>query len=835
MSVYNLPQWMRDRRQWMLAGGGEFKKAPQIPIYDENGEHVVAGRLADKTNPANWLSFDDALRCAGELGVRMGYCCSEDDFITIIDLDNVNNSSPTKDPNGPEVLANQQYFIDLALANDWYMETSASGHGVHIVIGGKVTRDSNADGVEFYGHKGFVIMTGLHARGDIKDAGAANIGNFNQLIELRGADIRQDAVGDDLLARLAVLPSPDEQTELRKLMDNVYRLNPRYVEQEKGADLDHATGSILPELKKAGRSANQSDLDFLQGIYKTLKGHPDRDYMALRLFSQSNRWFIRKQKKHQKYLMEFTFPKAKAICMREEESQVSMRKMADEFYEKAMAEARAAKQLGSHNNVSDADGAEPAINSATPPGQVLVTAADEFRFLTASDLKNGPRVKWMIKNLLIENGLSCVHGESGAGKSFLVLDMMAALAAGDKSWFGNTIKRPVPVCCLALEGQGGLQKRVVGWERGKKRDFPEECLFFVDDFSLRKADMLDKENAERMGRFCAALNLKHGGMFNGLLVIDTLAQASNGADENSSRDMGELIQGMKYLRDKTGATVLIVHHSTKSEAAQMRGHGSLKAAMDMVIEVVKNAKTDSDVHCKAWRAEKVKDAQEQDFKPFLLKSDVWLDPDEDGEIENAAYIEELVHQESQWDDATESNIIVAIRPSAQRMTREQSGGKGSSAGGSGGGSGAGRRGNEDSGANSRNAPITKPPGGTTYSANEPAANDPRQEAQARMKAAGGKNQRAIHDAITNISTRINGAGKNGAPPGVHCAPLDEVIQEAVRLRPDGGPAGEMKKAIKRAINAMTRDDTNELGAFNVEKVGASGGFETWLFPRVRMG
>jgi hypothetical protein len=70
-----------------------------------------------------------------------------------------------------------------------------------------------------------------------------------------------------------------------------------------------------------------------------------------------------------------------------------------------------------------------------------------------------------------------------------------------------------------------------------------------------------------------------------LIIIDTLARAFAGGNENASEDMGLLVQNMDQIRAETGACVLFIHHSGKDQAKGARGHSSLRAALDTEIEV----------------------------------------------------------------------------------------------------------------------------------------------------------------------------------------------------------------------------------------------------------
>jgi AAA domain len=74
-----------------------------------------------------------------------------------------------------------------------------------------------------------------------------------------------------------------------------------------------------------------------------------------------------------------------------------------------------------------------------------------------------------------------------------------------------------------------------------------------------------------------------------IVVVDTLARAMAGGNENASEDMGALVAHSDLIRDQSGACVLYIHHCGKDTARGSRGHSSLKAATDTEIEVTRGA------------------------------------------------------------------------------------------------------------------------------------------------------------------------------------------------------------------------------------------------------
>ena len=114
-----------------------------------------------------------------------------------------------------------------------------------------------------------------------------------------------------------------------------------------------------------------------------------------------------------------------------------------------------------------------------------------------------------------------------------------------------------------------------------------------------------------------------------MIVIDTLARAFAGGNENTSEDMGAFIAIIGLLQQATGAAVLIVHHSGKDEARGQRGHSSLLGAVDAELELTKLSDEESDERVGQIQVTKQKDG-EDGFKLLFRMDTVALsaiDPD----------------------------------------------------------------------------------------------------------------------------------------------------------------------------------------------------------------
>jgi hypothetical protein len=201
---------------------------------------------------------------------------------------------------------------------------------------------------------------------------------------------------------------------------------------------------------------------------------------------------------------------------------------------------------------------------------------DQFSLLHDADLQGLPHPRWLVKRIIPNSGIGAIYGPSGSGKSFLTLDLLAHISNG-YNWFGHRVT-PAPAVYVLFEGQGGIPKRVAAWRvamsRRAQREVTSNMVFITDRMNLRSQADRDKLVA----------TLIHNGWAGGVLCIDTLAQAAQGLEENSSEGMGEMISIFGELRHRLGGVVLVIHHTGKDAQRGMRGWSGLPAAMDFAIE-----------------------------------------------------------------------------------------------------------------------------------------------------------------------------------------------------------------------------------------------------------
>lgn len=222
-------------------------------------------------------------------------------------------------------------------------------------------------------------------------------------------------------------------------------------------------------------------------------------------------------------------------------------------------------------------------------------APKAFKLISRDDLHSRPALRWRIKGVLPERGLAGLYGPSTSGKSFLAFDMACAIAEG-QPWFGHRVIA-APVVYVALEGEAGFRTRSQAWEQHHARKQPANFFMVLQPFNL--IDEVD-----------ALANVVPPGA---VVVIDTLNRAAPISDENSSKDMGAILEGAKRLQALTDGLVVVVHHTGKDATKGLRGHSSLFAALDAAIEVSR------DEEYREWRVAKSKDGADGATHPFRLE------------------------------------------------------------------------------------------------------------------------------------------------------------------------------------------------------------------------
>jgi AAA domain len=248
--------------------------------------------------------------------------------------------------------------------------------------------------------------------------------------------------------------------------------------------------------------------------------------------------------------------------------------------------------------------------------KVIAFDSKRVGFRLYRDLEVSVSKIWLVQGMLGAGEASAFYGKPGDGKSVLVEDMALHIAAG-KYWHQRKVKGGA-VIYVALERRALVERRAIAFrQRHGIADLPFAIVGGVHDFrEVRTADHIAGlvHQVEDMTGHNAVL-----------LVIDTLSRALCGGDENSSKDIGALVNATSRLQIETKAHVLWIHHMPHDSASErLRGHGALLGALDTTVHIVKTADG-----TRTATVVKANDSQEGERVAFTLESET-IGEDVDG-------------------------------------------------------------------------------------------------------------------------------------------------------------------------------------------------------------
>lgn len=191
-------------------------------------------------------------------------------------------------------------------------------------------------------------------------------------------------------------------------------------------------------------------------------------------------------------------------------------------------------------------------------------------FLSPAECKAAPSRGYLVKGMCAPGDVGCIFGAPGAGKSLLAPFIGYAVAQGREAFGMKT--RAGEVFYVAAEDPTGMRGRVTALEaeHGDAQAF--KLVEGVSDLLMPDSpdltELVDAVKAQRPA----------------LIVIDTLAMAFPGLEENDAKAMGRVVAVARHLA-RWGAAVVLIHHDTKSEGATPRGHSLLNGALDFALHV----------------------------------------------------------------------------------------------------------------------------------------------------------------------------------------------------------------------------------------------------------
>jgi RecA-family ATPase len=213
---------------------------------------------------------------------------------------------------------------------------------------------------------------------------------------------------------------------------------------------------------------------------------------------------------------------------------------------------------------------------------------------TRADLVEVKPVDWLIEGWIAKDTLAGMVGPSGSCKSFLAIDWACRVATGTP-WYGQAVERGA-VFILAGEGRNGLRKRIEGWSVHNGVSIAGAPLYLASTLPKLTCQLNAAVIIAEIDAMVDHLLFENRGAEPALVVIDTVARAMAGENENSSEIMGALVEAMDWIRSRwPGCVVLSIHHTGHDSRGRARGSSAYYAALDSEV-VLKPVSDDVQLH-----------------------------------------------------------------------------------------------------------------------------------------------------------------------------------------------------------------------------------------------
>ena len=561
------PEAIRDLPGWLIwrfePNDNPGGKPRKIPYYVSGRKRTgQQGRAEDREQ---LVTFDAARAAAARRGFDgVGFAPMPDFGIVALDFDNC--------------VTNGQIHPQVAeLLTNTYAEFSPSGQGIRAFFRGqlgnmKTHATATEFGLELFSSKGFVTFTG----------------NVLPEVELMGNESTVGPVDASVLA----------------LVQRRFKRELEGRAQDETSDIGGL--GLTDEQIQEALDVLPTDLDYDTWIQVGMALHHERGNEAFDLWDTWSQRSPKYTSREYGWDRWRSFGKAGA-------QPVTARSL-----------VRLANEHGAHIDLraqtasaADFDAAVEAAKDTSKPSR--------FEVLPAGTFASREPPQWIIKGMVPRAELLVLYGESGSGKSFVVLDMTMAIARG-LPWRGRKTRQG-RVVYVAAEGAGGFRNRVKAYATEHQVDLdqlPFGVVHAAPNLLSTKKGNVESDVVE-LARAIGQADV---------IVVDTFAQTTPGANENSGEDMGQALAHCKLLHRATGALVVLVHHAGKDPTKGARGWSGIKAAADAELEVVR----DGDL--RILRNTKQKDGEDGQIWGFKLRQ-VNIGIDEDDELITSCVVDEV--------------------------------------------------------------------------------------------------------------------------------------------------------------------------------------------------
>ena len=202
------------------------------------------------------------------------------------------------------------------------------------------------------------------------------------------------------------------------------------------------------------------------------------------------------------------------------------------------------------------------------------------RLKSIADMQGRQRKPSLVRGLIPVGGFGRMNGESAAGKSFVVLDLMLSITRDVETWLDLEIYKHGNVIYAMTEGTFDFADRVAAWEIGHPDAKPVEGqdLYVIDQ---ELGDLASTDGGLALVEDMAAVDPV-------LLVIDTQRGALPNTEENDNTPWNALSKLLKDIANEAACAIMLVHHTPKAGGELGSGASSVRANCDFELFVETN-------------------------------------------------------------------------------------------------------------------------------------------------------------------------------------------------------------------------------------------------------
>lgn len=192
-------------------------------------------------------------------------------------------------------------------------------------------------------------------------------------------------------------------------------------------------------------------------------------------------------------------------------------------------------------------------------------------------------IDWLVDDFFAEKSLNLMVGASQAGKSYLALDLAAAIATG-RSFLGKSVRQG-GVLYIATEGQITIRRRLMAALQGLPLAARSIAVVLEPPSDLMKTEDVDRVIAT--ARYIAGQMLMATGLPLRMVIIDTMISGFGVGDWNNVAETSDAMKVLRRIKDEVGVAVTGVHHHGKDTSRGAAGSYALTAHPDAILSVFK--------------------------------------------------------------------------------------------------------------------------------------------------------------------------------------------------------------------------------------------------------